>query len=392
MLACLAAFTGLITPAAQAADHSYTPLPRFGGQNTTGWTDDSDSGWTWDLIDWNYTMTEPYRQNNGGNSITTFAPTLGGDGWPRMTGWSTGDYRGPWTPCQENTGDNTTCSLKAFYDPDDTTHPEYRQSSHRNVAGIMAREDVTDKNLTTTTTFELNSEKYRYSYDQASNSMHPYTASPACKQAKGRFFPFNTLDEGCTVPLVSHLNNDPYTLDYFFGMHGRMDLTPGEGGLAASGASQTFEFAGDDNLLLYIDGVLLIDLGGWRGATPATLDLHTGEIHTGPVSPVSNGGMPIQNGSTRTNPLDGADRDSTSLYAAYHNALGDAGVGKYLTQDRDGVWRLRTDMSHKVDVFYSDTNSVASSLLLRTTFTDKPRYPLAYDANGGQGTLPKQNK
>lgn len=358
---------------------------------TTGYTDSDDSGWTFDLIDWKYTKNSQYNQNNGGMTLTTVTPTLGADGWPRMAGWSAsgpGDD-GPWVACRDG-ATSATCSLRAFYDPDDTTHPEYRQSAHRNVENMMIREDTVDENATTTTTYVVNSEKYRYSYDEATNSMKPHTAAPACPQSTKRFFPFNTLKDGCTQPLTSHQNNDPYPLDYFFGLHGRMDLKPDAQGLTASGAHQTFHFKGDDNLFLYIDGVTIIDLGGWRGATPANLDLNTGEVNVGPMV-ATNGGVPIQNGSTRTNRFDKAQTDSTSLYAAYHNALGNAGVDKYLTRGEDGVWRLKADMTHKVDLFYSDTDSVASSIQISTTFTDVPRYPLAYNRNGAQtGVTPKQ--
>jgi hypothetical protein len=50
--------------------------------------------------------------------------------------------------------------------------------------------------------------------------------------------------------------------DYFFGMILETKFQQGPNGLSDNGDPVVFEFNGDDDLWVYADGVLLLDIGG----------------------------------------------------------------------------------------------------------------------------------
>ena len=109
--------------------------------------------------------------------------------------------------------------------------------------------------------------------------------------------PFNDLDT--TVP-VSNLyrgdeqnaqldEKDPRkyeelykvkgTPDYFFGMILETKFQQGANGLSDNGDPIVFEFNGDDDLWIYADGVLLLDIGGIHDAFHGKINFQTGKIH-----------------------------------------------------------------------------------------------------------------
>ncbi len=66
--------------------------------------------------------------------------------------------------------------------------------------------------------------------------------------------------------------------DYFFGMEMGASFTQTASGLDAWGHDIIFEFSGDDDFWLYVDGVLVIDLGGIHSAQSGTVNFRTGDV------------------------------------------------------------------------------------------------------------------
>lgn len=71
--------------------------------------------------------------------------------------------------------------------------------------------------------------------------------------------------------------------DFWFGMSLEMAFyQPKDGYVKNSKTDETqkmvFEFSGDDDVWVYIDNVLVLDIGGCKGAVPATIDFVTGEV------------------------------------------------------------------------------------------------------------------
>ena len=66
--------------------------------------------------------------------------------------------------------------------------------------------------------------------------------------------------------------------DYFFGMELSASFTQTPNGLDNWGHDIIFEFTGDDDFWLYVDGELVLDLGGIHSAMPGSVNFRTGEV------------------------------------------------------------------------------------------------------------------
>ncbi|MBE6027008.1 MAG: LPXTG cell wall anchor domain-containing protein [Clostridiales bacterium] len=67
-------------------------------------------------------------------------------------------------------------------------------------------------------------------------------------------------------------------VDYFYGMEMTAKFTQTESGKDAWGHDIIFEFSGDDDFWFYVDGELILDLGGVHEAQAGSVNFRTGEI------------------------------------------------------------------------------------------------------------------
>ena len=201
-----------------------------------------------------------------------------------------------------------------------------------------------------------------------------YDASDRYTLKHGQFFPFNDLEAGVFAntngrnlytPTGERLDeSDPryneqlYLIknaDCYFGteLTATFDQTPS--GLDAWGHDIIFEFSGDDDFWLYVDGELIIDLGGIHSAVPGWANFRTGEVYV--------------NGT------------STTLYQLFHDNYAGRGIAeeeitkKLLGDPSDpvnypgiftgvnGVFKDYT--SHTMRIFYMERGAGASNLHMR---------------------------
>ena len=69
--------------------------------------------------------------------------------------------------------------------------------------------------------------------------------------------------------------------DYFFGTVVEGNFLQTEDGLDENGNPIIYDFYGDDDLWLFVDGVLVLDIGGIHSAIPGTVNFATGEVVAG---------------------------------------------------------------------------------------------------------------
>lgn len=96
----------------------------------------------------------------------------------------------------------------------------------------------------------------------------------------GNFFPFNTVEGAEELPKGNALPT--YRLpdgevDLWFGMTMEFDFYMPAGG-QIGGEDMVFQFLGDDDVFVYIDDVLVLDIGGTHAANSGSINFATGAV------------------------------------------------------------------------------------------------------------------
>ena len=193
----------------------------------------------------------------------------------------------------------------------------------------------------------------------------------------GQFLPFNNIEAGrfasvnkqnlySTVAALLpdtdprkyenlYLVKDPASADLYFGVELEASFTQTPSGLDDWGHDIIFEFTGDDDFWLYVDGELVIDLGGIHSALPGSVNFRTGDVYI-------NGDHTtlldlFRENYKKRNPIT-SDNDPVLI----------AHLKKYFDYDETTQTFspiFRDYSTHKMNIFYMERGGGASNLHMR---------------------------
>lgn len=206
-------------------------------------------------------------------------------------------------------------------------------------------------------------------YNSTTNSFNVYDKAGVYKGGVsdanlGQFFPFDSagkvFDEKGNSLSPKQIIDGSTNLNHHFGMSVTTEFVQPASGKTTGDKDMVFEFSGDDDVWVYIDGVLVGDLGGIHEKATLKINFATGGVHVGHVDNANDPEKTIQD---------------TTIKAMFQAAGAD-------TTNFSGN-TFRDSTKHTLSFFYLERGAGASNMSLKFNLTTLPSSEVAkVDQNG----------
>ncbi|MDD5999821.1 MAG: VWA domain-containing protein, partial [Lachnospiraceae bacterium] len=153
------------------------------------------------------------------------------------------------------------------------------------------------------------------------------------------------------------------TNDYYFGMYVEADFIQPKDGQLTKGSDMVYEFNGDDDLWVYVDGVLMLDIGGIHDAHSGSINFATGAITYDSVS-----GTTIK------------EQFQTAGVFPDGSPWDDSKVSEFFNGNT-----LKDFTSHNFKMFYMERGAGASNLKMKFNLEVIPTYEVNFNKVTTQG-------
>lgn len=352
-------------PMAQADQFSFAIVRRPGELHEVGTVDHEANGVTLKMID--------FPDNLGQNDC------IGGDpntqGTKPLTGLLSNNLGNDGYPTSVITGE----SLGTLYNGATTVNHLFLESSYQN-SGYYEFDSTQNFASLDGNRFKVYQELGTVDYVHGNTIKH------------GQFMPYNYLTPGefCEInpenlydalgselsennprkrealyKIPSATSGDPNAANFYFGMEITADFVQPKDGLDSWGHDIIFEFTGDDDFWLYVDGKLVLDLGGVHSAIPGSVNFSTGVVAYRDID-----------GKNKTKML-------YDIYRSNYEALGTMSTQEiedelnriFVLRDINGTqnYVFKDYGAHTMKIFYMERGAGASNLRMRFNLTSVRR-------------------
>lgn len=196
-------------------------------------------------------------------------------------------------------------------------------------------------------------------YNSTTNSFDVYDKAGVYKDSvsdanRGQFFPFDSADKvfeerNSQLSPIGITDGTNDRLNHHFGMSMTTEFVQPTNGKTTKGEDMIFEFSGDDDVWVYIDGVLVGDLGGIHEKATLEINFANGEVKVGHVDGA--------NGTKK-------EIEKTNIKAKFEDAGAD-------TTNFSGN-TFRDSTKHTLSFFYLERGAGASNMSLKFNLTTLP--------------------
>lgn len=181
-----------------------------------------------------------------------------------------------------------------------------------------------------------------------------YKGDTSSETNLGQFFPFDSAEKifdesGNKLSPKGITDGSNSTLNHHFGMSMTTEFVQPNGGKTTKNEDMIFEFSGDDDVWVYIDGVLVGDLGGIHEKATLDINFASGEVKVGHVDGA--------NGTEK-------EIEKTNIKAKFEAAGAD-------TRNFSGN-TFRGSTKHTLSFFYLERGAGASNMSLKFNLTTLP--------------------